>query len=218
MSIEPLFPGLDTLQIENLIQKSEPEIVPRHKYLFREGEKSDAVFVIEKGELLIERTTRNGDRQVTTLLFPGHFVGFTNGSQYDYGVFTVTDCNVRKIARSLVESIASQSPDFSEHRIRELGALMLEQSDHLFTLAKKQAHERVCCFLCELNDKQRKGQGRTVNIHLSRQDIADYLGLTSETVTRALSKLKSDAVIGIDNPHEIELLQPDVIQQLAGKI
>jgi CRP/FNR family transcriptional regulator len=220
--INSWFSGLGRQQIERLTRDSRTESILRHNYLFREHDTSDAIFAIEKGELIIERTARNGDRQVTTLLFPGHLVGFSNGSHYAYGVVAVTKCEVRIISRSLLDSVvkesARESAEFVDNRLRRLGEIILEQSDHLFALCKRQAHERVCCFLCELNWKQKNGRGKTVNIHLSRQDIADYLGLTSETVTRALSKLKNERIIGIDNPHEIKLLQPETIRRLAGDI
>ncbi len=216
MPINSWFAGLGHRQIERLVRESRTESIIRHSYLFREHDIVVDIFVIEKGEFIIERTARNGDRQVTNLLFPGHLVGFSNDNHYSYGVIAVTNAEVRRISKALLDSVASKSSEYVDNRVRRLGELMLEQNDHLFALCKKQAHERVCRFLCELNGKRKNGLGKVVNIHLSRQDIADYLGLSPETVTRALSKLKSNGVIRIDKVHEIELLQPETIQQLAG--
>ncbi len=85
----------------------------------------------------------------------------------------------------------------------------------MFALGQKKAHERVCFLLQQLSDRQPPQQRHLIELVMTRQDIADYLGLTIETVSRAFSKLKKDGVIEVYSAHTVELLDTATLQAMA---
>jgi CRP/FNR family nitrogen fixation transcriptional regulator len=214
----PFFSTLSETQISSLMKDSETISLSARNYLFHTRDRADAVYVINSGELAIERTTSDGARQIAMLLFPGNMAGFSSEKTYNYSVLALTQSSVSKVRLASMVDLADRSPNFRDKELDMLGNVLLSQVDHLFTLAKKKSHERLCSLLCELNRKQKSGQGRTVRLNLTRQDIADYLGLNPETVTRALKKLADDGIIALQSPRDIELLTPQRVYELAGEL
>jgi CRP/FNR family transcriptional regulator len=81
----------------------------------------------------------------------------------------------------------------------------------VFALGQKKAHERVCYLLDEIRNRKVGPDDTTVELPMTRQDIADYLGLTMETVSRAMRKLKNDGIIAIEGNQTVRLLDPDEV-------
>jgi len=100
--------------------------------------------------------------------------------------------------------------------VRSIGGNILAHTlDQVFALGQKKAHERVCFLLKQLSSWQPSQQAHRLELLMTRQDIADYLGLTIETVSRAFGKLKREGVIDIYSAHTVEILDRDTVEALA---
>lgn len=178
------------------------------RWIVHPGDASDTVFMLRSGHAHVARATREGKRQILAFIFPGDFFGFTFEQQYVYGAWADEDATFCQLKRERFESFVASTPGF-EHRLRLQLTRLLDSAQELaFTLGRKSARERVASFLWYLHYKQRKfgRESRNVAIPMSRADIADFLGLTSESVSRALTQLKREALIHLPRPGEAEVV------------
>ena len=95
------------------------------------------------------------------------------------------------------------------------GNILAHTLDQVFALGQKKAHERVCFLLKQLSDRLPRQRRHLIELVMTRQDIADYLGLTIETVSRAFGKLKREKVIDIYSAHTVEILDMETVEELA---
>jgi CRP-like cAMP-binding protein len=86
--------------------------------------------------------------------------------------------------------------------------------DQIFTLGQKKAHERVCFLIMQLFERQQQEKNSTLELVMQRQDIANYLGLTTETVSRAFTKLKTDGLLEV-NGNSIKIVDIETVERLA---
>ena len=103
-----------------------------------------------------------------------------------------------------------------KENVRRIGGNILAHTlDQVFALGQKKAHERICFLLQQLLDRKGGNHTGMIDLVMTRQDIADYLGLTIETVSRAFSKLKREGIINIHSAHTVEILLPDDVREMA---
>ena len=173
-------------------------------HLFREGDDADHVYEIKTGMLRLTRVLENGRRQVIAFGLPGDIVGFPNGDLHH------TDCDVIATAEILAHrrrALETGVGDTETHQ-RLLNAAMREISamqDHFMMLARKSAMEKVASFLIVLSQRTgtQIGDYMTYPLPMSRADIADFLGLTIETVSRMFTLLRQRGAITLETPHTV---------------
>src|SRR3954451_21202612 len=135
----------------------------------------------------------DGRRQIGEFLFPGDLLEL----DAVFGAEAVTAVTLRRIPVSLLEERAAADPAFGR-RLRSYAAGQMRAARSRFLLlGRKTAAERVASFLLEMEDRVGLATDRTITLPMSRSDIADYLGLTTETVCRALSELRHTGLIRV---------------------
>lgn len=186
--------------------------------LFREGDTAHRVYEIQSGVLRLSRVMENGRRQVIAFGYPGDIVGFPHDGEHH------TDCEaltpVQVVAHSR-ETLECGKKDPETHK-RLINAAMREignMQDHFMMLGRKSASEKVASFLAVLNERSGLAVGKFSQLELpmSRSDIADFLGLTTETVCRTLTQLRKSGVIALDQVHIVVVLKPDALMALAER-
>ena len=185
-------------------------------YLYFEGDKVQRLYEVKSGVLRLTRLLEDGRRQVISFGYPGDIVGFPSQGLHHTDCDVLVDARVQPYSRAALED-GTQEPEL--HRellqaaLREIGAMQ----DHFLMLGRKSAAERVASFLCVLSERVGKtlGQYRQVDLPMSRADIADFLGLTTETVSRSLTQLRKANVIAIDNIHTVVILRPRALLGLS---
>ena len=146
---------------------------------------------------------------------PGNFIGIPHNQHYDYTVSALKDSRVREIPLKPFVELQDQIPRLKDN-VRGIGGNILAHTlDQVFALGQKKAHERVCFLLKQLSDRAINPGTRSIDLVMTRQDIADYLGLTIETVSRAFGKLKREQVIDIYSAHTVEILNMDAVEEMA---
>jgi CRP-like cAMP-binding protein len=193
-----------------------PRYLKSGKYLFREGDAAKRIYEVISGVVRLTRVMENGRRQVIAFGYPGDIVGFPCGAEYH------TDCDIlidAKVIAHRREALESGNIDPALHS-RLLEATLSEISgmqDHFMMLGRKSASEKVASFLCVLADRVGSPVGNYTQLGLpmDRSDIADFLGLTTETVSRTLTQLRKCKVIAIDNIRTVIILKPEALLALA---
>lgn len=184
-------------------------------YLFHQHTQARAVYMLEEGMLMMERSSSTGRRQVMAFMHPGNFIGITQNEHYEFAVSALAPSRIREIPIKPFIELQDKVPQLKENVRRIGGNILAHTLDQVFALGQKKAHERVCFMIKQLSNRMPKQRNHLIDLVMTRQDIADYLGLTIETVSRAFGKLKREGVIDIYSAHTVEILDVDTLEELA---
>ena len=144
------------------------------------------------------------------------FVGMTHNDFFEYSVQSLTQARVREFPIAVFTRFSDESPELKANINRIGGGVFSHAIDQVFALGQKRAHERVCFLLQEIRNRGVGPDDRTVELPMTRQDIADYLGLTMETVSRAIRRLRNDGIIEIESSQTVKLKDPDEVARLGS--
>lgn len=184
-------------------------------YLFHQHTPARSVYMLEEGMLMMERSSSTGRRQVMAFMHPGNYIGITHREHYEFTVSALSPALVKDIPLKPFMALQDRVPRLKDN-VRSIGGNILAHTlDQVFALGQKKAHERVCFLLKQLSGWQPRQQSHRIELVMTRQDIADYLGLTIETVSRAFGKLKREGIIDIYSAHTVEILDTETVEQLA---
>ncbi len=168
-------------------------LVSRGKPVMAEGEPNDSLFVVVSGSFRLSKLLEDGRRQLTGFLFPGDFAGVRPTKSNAYSAEALEDSLVCCFPHRFLDEASVDSPGVKDRLIARGQTEYHKAQDHIVLLGKKTAEERVLSFIA-LVDKAiglEEGAGkRRVPLPMPRQDIADYLGLRLETLSRTLTALK----------------------------
>lgn len=185
--------------------------------LIDEGEQDRHIFSITSGCLKCYKLLPDGRRQITGFLFPGDFLGLARSKTNTSSVEAITTSTLCRMQRTELDRIASAIPNL-QRRLHELASEALaEVQGQILLLGRKTAQERVATFILMLSRRAgERAQGTNpVDIPMSRDDIGDFLGLTTETVSRTFSRLRKSGLIGMDKDKKVEILDIDALQEIA---
>ncbi|MET1162440.1 MAG: Crp/Fnr family transcriptional regulator, partial [Pseudoxanthomonas sp.] len=185
--------------------------------LAREGDVRRYVFTVTSGALRRIRVLPDGRRLVAGFLMPGDFIGFSGASHYRHSIEAISDSVLCSIAQADMRGLCELHPGL-EHELLERACVELDATrNNLMALARMTPLERLAGFLLDMAARrQRQGiAGNDLVLPMTRADIADYLGLTVETVSRSFTKLRQDGMIAASDPHHIGLLDSERLRALA---
>lgn len=192
-----------------------------HSLIFLEGDRADRAFQILSGVLMLYKLLADGRRQVVELLGPGDMFGLSLDASYDCSAECLVPCSVVAYDRSAFE----RSPALLRTLNRCMQAQMGALREHAMLLGRKSALERVASFLlrCVPNRSPHAcvgphvmGERAEVHLTMTRQEIADYLGLTIETVSRAFSELRRRGILVTEKPEEVRITDVCRVCRLTG--
>lgn len=179
--------------------------------LLHEGAPADHLFQITSGVVKVYRTLPDGRCQITGFLFAGDFVGLAPEDVYLSGVVALGAVTVSRFPRKKVEQLVEASPLVARLLLQRACSELIAAQDQMLLLGRKTAPEKVASFLVAI---ARRTASDLIDLPMTRTDIADYLGLTIETVSRTLSRLASDEIIAVDRAH-IRILDAEALQDLT---
>ncbi|WEX79363.1 helix-turn-helix domain-containing protein (plasmid) [Sinorhizobium numidicum] len=190
-------------------QISGPHLVATYRAgreIYAEGDLIEKCYQVSTGAVRIYRLLSDGRRQVVSFHLPGEMFGFEAGSNHSFFAEAITETTLAVFGRRHMQE-----------RSRELLALaligMARAQQHLLVIGRQCAVERIAAFLTDLCERQ--GGGRQLRLPMLRQDIADYLGLTIETVSRVMTKLKVRGAIALKDARTIDIIKPDALRELC---
>ncbi len=185
-------------------------------HLFLEGDPADRIYEVASGVLRLTRIMEDGRRQVIAFGYPGDTVGFPSDGLYH------TDCDALVPSTLVVhrrDHLESAKGDPVLHQ-RLLKAALREISgmqDHFMMLGRKSSVEKLASFLRVLTTRvgEPLGDFDQVTLPMTRADIADFLGLTTETVSRTFTQLRKSRIIAIDHVNTVIILKPIALRAIA---
>lgn len=186
--------------------------------IFDESEPARFVFTVREGAVKVYKLLADGRRQVTGFLGPGDFLGLTHNEAYAYSAEAVTPTVLCRFPRQKLESLLAEIPRLEQRLLGIASHELAAAQDQMMLLGRKSARERVVSFLLMLSDAavRRNQQDNPVLLPMTRTDIADYLGLTIETVSRTLSRLKAKGLIQLRDERQIALTNLEALRDIAA--
>ncbi len=193
-----------------------------HAVIYYEGDPAKRLYELVKGSVMLYKLLPDGRRQVVEVLRPGDIFGLAGGDENDCTAETLTNSEVQEIDLKQVE----RSDELQRTLTKCLTNQMRVLHEHAVLLGRKSAVERVASFLMHLVPSrgglgcvgpcEEADDGFDLHLHMTRQEIADYLGLTIETVSRVVSDLKRREVIRVDKADRIHLNKVCSLCQMTG--
>jgi CRP/FNR family nitrogen fixation transcriptional regulator len=180
--------------------------------IYGEKEPAEYVYQVTAGAVRSYKLLSDGRRQIGAFHLVGDVFGLENGSFHRFTAEAIVDTSVRLIKRSSLERVAEVDVGITHDLLYMTTDNLQHAEDHMLLLGRKTSLERVVAFLLEM-DRRLTAAG-VLALPMSRRDIADYLGLTLETVSRALSKLHEDGILGFLGANQRQIILLDR-QQLA---
>ncbi len=186
--------------------------------LAREGDPADRMFNVTSGAVRVHKLLPDGRRQIVGFLFAGDFLGLAAGDRYAYSAEAITAGSACRFPRNAYRKLLREIPDLEASLLERTANELRAAQDQMLLLGRKTAIERLASFLLDLSARDRRagGEGREVQLPMTRAEIADYLGLTTETVSRVTSRLKSRGVIRLLTMHSLRIEKPAELVALAG--
>jgi len=171
--------------------------------VYGEDEPAEYVYQVVSGSVRSYKLLSDGRRQIGAFYLPGDVFGLESGPTHRLTAEAVADTTVRLVKRRNLEQAAGITVQVARSLWAMTAGELRHAEDHMLLLGRKNAMERVASFLLEM-DRRLAGTGM-VALPMCRRDIGDYLGLTLETVSRALSQLHGDGVLGFSGARQIVL-------------
>jgi CRP/FNR family transcriptional regulator, nitrogen fixation regulation protein len=190
-----------------------PIAYDRNAEIYGEGEAADYVYRVIGGAVRTYKVLSDGRRQINAFYLPGDFFGLELGSDYTWSAEAVVASNVIMVKRSLVLNVSDRDGDIAR-KLWSMTAGELNGARNHALLLIKSAQERVAAFLLEMS--RRLADTDAVALPMGRQDIADYLGLTIETVSRTLTQLENTRAIELIASRVIVLRNRPALSRLNG--
>jgi CRP/FNR family transcriptional regulator len=195
---EKLYAGLSGKQVKELdgrlgLCRSEP----RHM-LFRAGDPSKYLYVVREGQVKLTRTDIDGHEHLLNLVGPGYFLGFDDigNSSYSYSAETLTPTVFCRIKHDDIVWLLAEAPKVSLNILLAVNEQLAQARNMIRALGQKTAIEKVAALLLSLYPPSAAGgSGKAGALHLSRQEMAEILGLTVETVSRIMAELRRKGII-----------------------
>ena len=179
--------------------------------IFGEGEPAEYVYKVINGAVRTYKILCDGRRQIGGFYLPGDIFGLEIGNEHQFSAEAIKDVRVLVVRRSAIVSLAERDCDAARELWSFTGRELNRVQEHLLLLVKS-AQQRVASFLLEMS--ARLAATDAIELPMSRQDIADYLGLTIETVSRTMTQLASEQAIGLPTARRIVLRNSGALRQL----
>ena len=173
----------------------------RNEEVFGQGERADYIYRVVSGAARTIRFSNDGRRQILGFYLPGDVFGIECGAEHTLSAEAVADADIALVRRSLIDAAAKQDVAAAQALIGLIQRQLRSAQDHALVLGRKGAGERVAAFLLGLAD--RVAASCEIDLPMSRADIADYLALTIETVSRAFTQLERDHTISLPSSRHV---------------
>lgn len=209
--------ALETDELAELEALAHPVVYSPKATLFLQDEPADHLFNVTSGSVRLYRLLPDGRRQIVGFALPGDFLGLGLEDRHACAADAIDEAHACRFSRRSFTDLVERKP----HLLRRLHEFTTHElgiaQDQMVLLGRQTAEERVASFLLQMHDRWSRIHGASANVSLpmSRQDIADYLGLTIETVSRTLTSLARSGLIVIV-PEGVRLVKQQDLEHLTA--
>jgi CRP/FNR family transcriptional regulator len=199
------------------VMEGATRIIDRKEHLFFEGDVVSHIYKVEAGHVCIYRLLADGRRQVVDFAFPGDFIGLGANGQHGMNAQATEKTRLRCLAVSELRNIVDVNPELGMELYEAIACELVATRELLMSVSHRTAQERIAGFLLALSQRNsRRGEDpATIVLPMTRTDIADFLGLTIETVSRTFSKFRAQGVIELEQCILVTVCDLDRLTDIA---
>jgi CRP/FNR family transcriptional regulator len=203
---------------EGLFDRQPVEWFDAGESIFFEGDPAKHIFEVTEGVVRLCKILVDGRRIVTGFLFAGDIIGVSQAKRFIYSAEAVGPVKLRRVTRRSLDEAVEASSTLRPQVFAKLCEEMAATQEQMVLLSCKNAEERVCSFLASLMKRTATSRfgAAVIELPMSRLDIADFLGMTIETVSRNLTKLAKKGVLAEVERFSLRVLKPQLLEELAG--
>lgn len=204
-------------ELQGMACASETVTAQPGQALFHEGDPNPFVFNVVDGAVKLYRLLPDGRRQITGFLFQGDFLGLGGRGPSSFTAEALTPLSACRFRRGDFDQLLNALPALEHRLVAMAGDELMAAQEQIVLLGRKTARERIASFLTRLSARQVQLGGSEGRVHLpmTRLDIADYLGLTIETVSRVFTQFKTSGLIQLLPNNEVALPDPSALRALG---
>ncbi len=185
----------------------------RDESIYGQGDEAEFVYRVISGLVRTTRLTDDGRRQIGGFYYAGDMIALEDENEHCFSAEAMTDCEVLVVRRRVLDFEAARDASVARQLWSAGYRSLRKMQSHLVQIGRKTALERVGAVLAELASRV---PGDEVDLPMSRQDIADYLGLTIETVSRMFTQLQASGVIVLTGLRRMRVSNGPALQKLAA--
>ena len=204
--------------LDNWIRRTAPKVMQAREHVFFEGDPITHIYQVEHGTVCLYKTLQDGRRQIIDFAHPGDFIGLGTGGDHVFSAQTITLTRLRCLPAGALLEVACHNPEIGMQLYRALSDQLLAARDLLLTVGQRNAIERLAALLFALSRRNERNGANSSRIALSmtRADIADFLSLTVETVSRTFTKLRQSGIIDLVHSSLVVIKDRRALEQLAA--
>lgn len=205
--------------LDSLAQTRRLAQFDRRQTIVSEGAPAVSLFNIVSGVVKLYRSLSDGRTQVIGFRFPGEFFAASNTEKYTATAEALTFVEVCKFSSARLKCLLQQFPQVQTKLLDMSYRQLATAEDQIFLLGRKTAKERVASFLLRYGgdfDARKRDRNWQISLPITRAEIADFLGLTTETVSRVLTGLAREKLVVVGPSHTIRLLNVDLLRRASG--
>jgi len=203
-------------ELSQLEQISRHVRIGKNELLFYEGEPAEYAYLLYQGCIKLSKDLPDGRCEIVDFKLPTGFLGLINSGQYAYTAEAVKESVVCRILRSDLQKLYRKNPEIEDKILNLVSEELNAAMSQMLLLGRMTAVEKLVTFLLTFAERcKRLGLSNShINLPMGRHDIADYLGLTTESVSRIFSRLKEDGFVNLPTRHEIIIHDKEKLQNL----
>jgi CRP/FNR family transcriptional regulator len=210
--------AIDQADLERLAKAALPVHVHTGQTFVREGDPADSFFNITGGTARLFKLLPDGRRQITGFARMGHFLGLSVSDAYGFGAEAIEPVSLCRFSRNALSAMLDDFPAMERQLLERATSELASAQEQMLLLGRKTARERLASFLVAQARAAHACDRHLAQLHLpmTRTDIADYLGLTIETVSRTFTRFKSEHLIDLPGPHNVTIRDFGELDAIAG--
>ena len=204
--------------IERLSAVANPRKLERGQVFIEEGQPATDFFNITSGTAKLYKMLPDGRQQITGFAGTGHFLGLAVSETYAFTAEAIEPLELCRFSRPKLRGLLDDFPLLEKRLLETACNELVAAQEQMLLLGRKTARERVASFLASRHNEAPpcKGVTERISLPMTRAEIADYLGLTIETVSRTLTRFKSEGKIALPTRDEVEILDPHWLLEVAA--
>jgi len=180
--------------------------------IYAQEEEADLLYQVITGAVRTSRLQSDGRRQIGDFYYPGDLFGIEAGPEHRFSAEALNDCEILVLKRSAIHQNGADGGALERQLWAATGRELERTQEHLLLLGRKTAAERVATFLLDVS---RRFSGEFTSLPMGRQDMADFLGLTIETVSRMLTQLQGDNLVEFSGSRRFRIKNTGALSRLA---
>src|SRR5215471_5091799 len=218
LALQPAVSARPLTAFERTLTSGALKRVEAKEFVFAEGDAASHVYRVETGAVALFKVLADGRRQIVGFAYPGDLIGLGAEGEHIMNAQAIKPTRLRCLPILSLNQIARQDPRLGFKLYEALARELAATRDLLLTTGQRSATERVVAFLLALSRRnERNGQDpRKFDLPMTRTDIADFLGLTIETVSRTFTKLKGAGLIELPHSSTVHIADEEKLRALAG--